>query len=281
MCFAGANEEEAELNQAILHPIIDHFLKDSSYTRKISKQIISHEVNLGKQLDRNEAAEYLENILESEPFTNDAYECAWKAQDIIDDRFDSENFAKRYLLAWQNKIGQCYDFTRLALIAFYFNMMNYKIAHPGVTPMFKAAFLTETVGDTGHHLFMLVEGTSGTIFAVDPWAGQVTTVPELTRLPAILSSDKEDRLVYRLGPHDNKRINLLFSQPYYDVRYVNSDTQWRLQIYSTNKVREMAEGGCGNIKILYDTLRFPRWQTNYTVLTKSTAKKSNSVCSLQ
>jgi hypothetical protein len=288
LCFADAKEEEAELNVAILDPIINHFPEDSSYTRRMSKALIKWEIDNNIQLKPAAAKNKAQELSKTSPFNNTDYSCAWSAMDKID-IYDVDGFAAKYLSAWHMGIIQCSGYAHLALITFYFNMMNYTIQNK--KQIFKKAALVGTTKSSGNHIFMLVEGDSGTMFAVDPWIREVKKLSGFTKL-----SDFSWGVVY-LKPNDNILLRRLFGvadqngKLYFDEIYVNENTDWYLELDVATKIRCMAEMG-GAIKTLYEAINvdkrfpglvpwFPRWQLPYDRLVQLPAEKGkSSICSL-
>jgi hypothetical protein len=291
LCFADAKEEEAELNVAILDPIINHFPEDSSYTRMKSKAILKYEKNKKIQFNKKEAYDYIKEKERSGELTSrdSDYDCLWDTLDEIDST-NSDGFAARWGTSWHMNVIQCSGYANLALITFYFNMMNYKIR--GEQPMFNGAVFVGARGDTGNHVFILVEGVSGTIFAVDPWIRKVIRLDGFIKLSPLLSNPQG--AVYDLKDPYNGLLNHLFSEEgdngirYYDALYVNAGTKWFLGVKQSLAIRCMAEMG-GLMKTLYEAINvdrrfprqvpwFPRWQSDYSDLVKP---KGGGGCSVQ
>jgi hypothetical protein len=290
LCFADAAEEERELNEAVLQPIINHFPEDSSHTRVMSKMLIKYEMDKNIQLEPAAAKEKANEFAANPPFNDFDYSCAREAMQDIDTR-GIAGFAAKWGLAWHMGIIQCDGYARLALITFYFNMMNYRANNE--KPIFKKAALVGTVRGSGDHIFMLAQGDSGTMFAVDPWIRVVKKLPNsFVKLSNVgLFTPKE------LSPDENKLLTGLFGMAdlngkvYFDGKYVNVNTMWVLEVSLANKIRCMAEMG-GPIKTLYEDLNFdrrfpqqvpwfPRWQLPYDRLVQLPAEKvDKSICNL-
>lgn len=272
-CLANAIEdEERELNLTLLRPIIDHFSESNSYSKIMSNKILEHEIATKTQLNRAQVAILKKQILKEHPFTDDTLRCIHKTVHRIKGKTLSEEIAKSYLNVWLMKSVKCSDYAELVLIAFEFNRMNNIII--GRPLHFKTAVLIIANTDTGDHSFVLVEGNSGAVFAVDPWARRVTRLyPNFIKLSNI--ADK----IYKLGDNDNYQLNLLFGQPYYDVRYVNYDTKWLLKEEHSQLIRDISLKRNDYMQILYETLQpsFPQWELGYKPLLIQTHHIINKV----
>ncbi|MCC2625148.1 MAG: hypothetical protein K0R14_1021 [Burkholderiales bacterium] len=301
MCFATIEEdaaaEETELREAVLNPIINHFPVKSSYTWRVSQAILEQEKSEKRQFDIDKAKEYLRELSEMPGFKDTDYNCIWKEITEMGDR-DINGFVARTILAWQTKVIQCGGYADLAMLTFNFNMMNYKAQ--GISPIFKEAVYAVVVKDTGDHVLILVEGRSGTMFAVDPWIRNVIKLPNFPGLSNINFSNGK----YYLKPQENKQLSSLFASAdengklYYDVMFVDKYSNWVLDRMYSLKISCVARSG-GPIKTMYEDLNlanaqfpkrvpwFPRWQLDYDRLIPSPAKKEpspakkdSSTCSL-
>ncbi len=307
MCFATKEEdiaaEEKELNEAILAPIVGHFPASSSYTWRISEAIIRYERSNKKEFSKYEASNYVEKLLATPEFKDiDKAVCDWRAISKIDAR-DVNGFVAKLRLTWRMGIIQCGGYADLAMLTFNFNMMNYQAR--GVKPIFKSAVFVVALRNNGDHAFILVEGDSGTVFAVDPWvrldkdmsprSGMVERLPGFPKLSTITSWNGG---VYRLSQEDNDRLNNLFGYKengklYYDGMYVTKHTEWILDRATADKIGCMIKSGDA-IKIMYEELNFShtfiqwkidydrllQWQKDHDRLITLPVEKDSQTCSL-
>lgn len=277
-CFAGSpDEEEKELKAAILDPIVNHFPEEASYTKLMSKAIVQYEIDKNTQLDPTGAANLKQEFDKKPPFNDPYYKDAKCAIDDIDVGSSTAGFTARYLSIWQNKIISCGGYAKLVLIAFYFNMMNYQLC--AAKPLFKEAIQISSAG--GDHSFVLVEGDSGTIFAIDAFEGKITRLYNFTKLSTMSG---KSGLVDLKRQEDNEQLTRIFGTAdnngklYYDVIFVSEKTKWYLNGAVTAKIRDITKSG-GSIVTLYDVLRetdggFPRWRADYDQLLKQTSKQT-------
>jgi len=185
------------------------------------------------------------------------------------DQMTATTFAKSQLLAWQLKVSNCLEYSNLAMLAFEFNKMNNILL--GKPLNFKEALFINTMNNTGDHIFVLIEGKSGTIFALDPWS---RTVVELDPAFINLFSIKPDSdNMIQIPETLNKKLNLLYKDTYYDVLHVREATKWYLDVGYSKKVQGFAHENNNDIKDFYNALRpvgdrpkFPQWILDYDEL---------------
>jgi hypothetical protein len=258
LCFAEAKEEDNELNYAILGPIITHFTDASSYTRQMSKEIIKYQTSNKIKLDLKGTMALGDELAKKAPFNDDKYKCIRDKIDSMEET-NSTLIAKRYLTAWTYKVEQCVGYANLALIAFEFNRMN-SIVNSDKSFLFKYAVLVKAKKN-GDHRLLLVEGNSGTMFAVDPWIREVRQLYNFTKL-----SDAKP-----LNTDDYKQLNSLYGVVadgviYYDVFYVDGNTEWELRPTTSKNILDNMQTFDFEMENLYNTLYFPRWTTKYAKL---------------
>jgi hypothetical protein len=248
MCAAEAT--------TILAPIMSHFSEASSKAKLLSKRIIEQQKVKGKQFEKKDVDDFIAALKEKEPdFFDDMF--AQCMRNVTGATY-SETYAKAYKNAWNMKVANCGGYAFFVLIAFEFNKMNV-LAQDGKKPIFKTARLVMATAN-GDHALVLVEGNSGRVFAVDPWMGVVKKLStrfaglDLSRIPIDQSVD--------LNPEENQQLNLLFSEPFYDVEFVNKDTEWEIEGDKYKIIYEVAHKYDTNMESFYNTLR-PNFQKQW------------------
>ncbi|MCE3268264.1 MAG: hypothetical protein K0R49_516 [Burkholderiales bacterium] len=289
VCFAGAEEEEAELKFAILDPIMNHFSESSSSTRLMSKEIIEYEKNiLGRQATLSEVSIWIKDIWsKTHRFNDDKTSCALAAIQKCYSCFstDAEVLAYSQLLSWKLRVSNCNEFAKLVMLSFEFNRINNEKLHIPTT--LKSAMLITTFQNLdstgGDHSAVLVEGNSKTMFLVDPWLGKVIKLNQKFP-PLSYIIEKADNLgtpfywsiLNYYGV--NKILNIHYKNTYYDVWFVNENTHWKLRNSSSKNIHDIVRTCSKSMRKLYEGIRlnkepasdvipdFPQWQLDYATL---------------
>lgn len=260
ICFATQAEEIAELQNYVLTPIVENFSKGKgSPSEQLSKAIIAMEVTENRQFTRNHVIDLLNKgvfdaVIKDTPTM------------LCHNITDTEDFVTKYLEAWKIAIASCGINTNFVLIALEFNQMNR--IEQGKLPLFKIVVKVSAIKPSDH-TFVLVEGMSGTMYAVDAWMQKVVILsPEFTKL----SHMKSPLLDFK----DIKSLNILFSKPFYDAYYVNAATVWMIDTEKTKKTIDIVTKHNLDMEIFYNTLKhsFPEWRLPYSKLVHTPAKST-------
>ncbi|MCC2624323.1 MAG: hypothetical protein K0R14_196 [Burkholderiales bacterium] len=247
VCLAGKVEEMNELKNNILEPIITHFSDSSSMSRLTSLKLIEMQKADGKfqNLDTNALTHKRTIAMEKvyKEIGKDQYERLAKVaifcKKYTDRPFTGtpEESTKDFLLtfvsvAWQNNFASCNIYARTVLLAIAFNNLNN--VKQGKSLLFREAAAVQTESGFGDHSFVVVEGMSGTMYAIDPWIREVKILygakklSDIPFIPPFIYSFTDD--------NQNKILNKLFRVEgedkntwYYDEVYVREDTKWRLR----------------------------------------------------
>lgn len=278
VCFADALEEELELNSDILVPIICHFNDSSSLTKCVSTKLIDQQKKDKMLLNRFEVLSIYSNVaasLKDYGVKLDAIREASACPKGDKNQLTASGLANSLKLAWELKVSNCGEYSLLVMIIFEFNRMNnYLLGKP---LNFKEAMFVTTKGKTGDHVFVLIEGLSGTMFAVDPWIWKVTKLePSFMKLPDIHKGNHSLDTI-DIPAQLNQKINQLYgsnskASTYYDMIYLQANTKWNLDITRSKKIYDLIHEQNKEMKELYDTLRFsdrlrfPQWVMEYDEL---------------
>lgn len=302
MCFAGETEEEVELNSKVLVPITKYFSESSSLSRLVSLGMIEAQKKDGQIKNATEAelkhtqilnevignldAKRLKEIAETKDVCK-----KYLTNAIIGNSTDS--YAAFLSNSWAHKAATCDFYTRMVITAFAFNEMNDKILKTKLKQplLFKKIAMIQTAPGTGDHMFVIVEGNSGTMFAVDPWIHKVVKLNDFTKL-----SSMPDKELYEINLSDANQLNALFgheykSKIYYDEYFVGKNTKWLLNrkfnkhaedfVYNYDnrphsKVNPLKDNFL-TMKDIYNYLRhnFPGWQLEYDELFAANIKSKD------
>lgn len=261
VCFAGADEEEKELNATILTPILEHFPETSSIRKVLSNKIIAQEIIAKKQFSEYEAERISSKLMKNDPqLISMNAKCEAEGSDI-DDENDSvyeEVLNQELLSTWHKKSLNCGTYSALVLTIFEFNQRNQAIQRKHVA--FKAARIILSLDSTGDHAFVLIEGISGTMFVVDPWIRKVIRLsPKFAHIIPLTYK------VVNLNDVQNLEINSFFSKPYYDMIHVIDKTRWTIDNENSANIFDAIHTYNKPMKKLYNTLKpnFPLWSLGY------------------
>jgi hypothetical protein len=298
ICYAGKEEdaaaEEAQLNSEILAPITNHFSDSDSYSRLYSLALIKlQQDKYGKIRDAtrktitDEATEMVDTELSKDceksklcsQFENRKNEMKYVENMCgkyyyVANEGSMDAFTSSLSLAWGHNIVTCNFYTRMVLTAFFFNQMNN--LRQGKPWLFKKAEAVRTAPKTGEHVFVLIEGKSGAMFAVDPWIRKVVRLNGVTRLSKIPYEAHEDY------PYENsEELNILFAHlhkgiAYYDEKYVSQKTKWTIEVGLSDQINGFVHlqdngpqrKGILRMRDLYMYLypKFPSWNLGYDEL---------------
>lgn len=301
MCFAGQKEEYDELRYNVLEPITAHFGDSSSLTKLISSEMIEMQKSGWKiknpkatSIDmRNEARAAVRTKIGGARFDEMDKTIPGFCKQYTERPFhgSKQEWVKDVLatvisVAWDYKVANCEAYIRIVLLALNFNRLNNAQLY---SSLFKEAAVVKAKPPSDHY-FVLVEGKSGTMFAVDPWIGQVTILDGVTKLSAITANP----LIKDYPPKTLNKLNKLFESSddngvaYYDEIYVGKTTQWILRrdipigyeqfVYTYDPAPENAHSPERVIDIqdvkdknlhmedIYTHLRFPSWKVEYKKL---------------
>ncbi|MCC2644237.1 MAG: hypothetical protein K0R94_15 [Burkholderiales bacterium] len=235
LCFATqADDEEFELRQQILNPIFEHFQSNPLHApgKLRAEQLIN------KQIEEKTKYDY--NSLEKVPWDTNVKNAYQKLEDIHKERrigvnlnelVSSKFFAEGAKTAWDMKSGTCNDYADLVKIIFEFNILN---DEENDTPSFftKAIYIKAEADEgrhtptSGNHVFILIQGKSGTLFAVDAFENQIKRL-RTNFLDTIKDEEDKDGRGVKLSPEVSKKVTELFSQDgVYDILYIRPKTQW-------------------------------------------------------
>jgi hypothetical protein len=266
LCFAEQVDiEETELKSTIFTPIISHFAKEnggnSSISERLSAAIVQMEVDRKNQFTRNDIDQLIKNGT-FKNIVND--EKSIKCMDMIKEGSNDDtplDFTTRHLKVWNLKMATCRAYATFVLIAFEFNyMININLHRNLDSYNFKDARIVSTIEPSDHSI-VLVEGKSGTMFVIDPWARKIIRLDSnFTKLSAMLSS--------KLSDDDNKKLNSLYSNPYYDAYYVDARTEWKVNNPGSDKITNLVFTCDTHMRDFYTALKgsFSPWTKNYSDL---------------
>jgi|SRR6185437_61570 len=252
-CFAITEQEkmiakeEAELNNEIIRPIAERFDEKSSFTGLISEEMIRMQEN-GLVFDStNKEIRAMEVIQAKEIAKRTIYkeigEKRYKEMSITmpeicekfsnrsvsdppfygsHEKFHKDIVAKYLDAALRYNSANCAIQMRMAVVILEFNRINkIRLNQP---LLFDQVVVVRATPKYGDHWFVLVQGKSGTVFAVDPWFRKVIKLKGAPKLSEITTD---------LYPN-HKLLTSLFAvryngKEYYDEAYVREDTQWSLR----------------------------------------------------
>jgi hypothetical protein len=291
VCFANALQEELELNSEILVPIINNFNNSSSFTRLVSLELIEMQRSNKIMVDPNKRDIQLyqkaAQQVRSNPSLRGAVEGVLSnCRVCLPGQTAGGCFADAHQYYWTQKASSCAEYAELVMIAFEFNLMNYVALGKAQEWPFKEAVFVKTSPDTGDHGFVLVEGVSGAVFAIDPWIWRVVRLynfPKLSDIKGVFVNLADVDKTINL----NQILNSLFASPYkgkvlYDGWYVYKNTEWILDRYSFQKIQNYAHEYNPYMKIFYDTPKsdnlpkFRRWTKKYDELVSKPATPDES-----
>jgi hypothetical protein len=254
LCFAEVTEKEKaidaefkQLNDEIITPISNRFDEFSSLTRLISEEMIKMQKNglvINDTPDNLLKAKEIAKATIRKRIGNERYMALYDTVpgkcDQLTKRpvsappfngskqiFQKDLLAKLMEIALTYNSANCAAQMRFTVMALKFNWMNKKRLNQPL--MFKKMVVVQADPKTGDHLFVLVEGKDGTIFAVDPWFRKVKKVDGATKLSDIASDEmispypKPELLTNLFAEFDDN------GKVYYDQIYVSEKTQWRLR----------------------------------------------------
>src|SRR5579863_3098928 len=270
LCFAyTADEEEAELKSAIFTPIVVHFSKEnganSSISERLSAAIIKIEVDNKTQFTRDNIVKLIKNGAFSD-IANDeqSVKCMdriKKAGDVDDPTAD---FVIRHSDVWSLKMATCRAYAKLVLIAYEFSyLININKNLDLTSYPFKDARIISTKKPYDHSI-VLVEGRSGAMFAIDPWAKKLIRLDLLDPAFVKLSAMKDSNI----SNDDNKTLNAIYSKPYYYAYYVAADTEWEVDHANSDRIVTLVFECNAHMRDFYNTLQksFPLWTVGYPKL---------------
>lgn len=264
VCYAGEADELAELQTAILIPITKNFNEDSSLTKKMSKAIINQEIATKTHYKKEQIMAVIHGIIRGGLREEDVDAYAREVSEVCEIEPTVNKLINKYVKSWVWKKSNCVNYANFVIVAFEFNQMNKQITR-GEKLLFREARYVETYGNTGMHVFVLVEGVSGTIFAVDPWIHKIVPLPVFPKLSAIHEP------IYELSGAENAQLSRLFGvmdkasgEVYYDVKYVNFDTKWRIN--ATKEPLCLVHKLSPEVQVFYNTFQgnFPLWKHEYS-----------------
>jgi hypothetical protein len=284
ICFAGGKEEYTWLSNDLMVPFVVNFNDSSALTRLMSIKLIKYQKeNLKRQLNRAEALSIMETTLlnREKPFDDDKRNSLMKdIRKCGKQAGGASGLATVVHMSWQNKASNCNEYAKSVMIALEFAQMN-SIAS-GNGPIFKTAVVVGTYEEIysytsgleialNDHTFVLVEGLSGAMFAIDPWIWQVVKLDNFAKLssidPQITDLEKASSKSINL----NLELNQIFSRQnggYYDVIYVNSDTKWQLERKFSQNILNNVHTRNEDMRNLYDNVLMPKfhWAKTYDQL---------------
>jgi|GEM_PF-4158997 len=260
ICFAEKEEEFKELNDHLLIPIVTHFSGGKgSATDQIWKMLMDMQTSEGRQFVKKD----IELLRERGVFsTMKDSECSVGLYDTKG-KINIKNFVAAYKTSWDNKDARCGRLAVFTLMGFEFNMLN----NLAMRSNFKWIRIVAACGRSGDHGTVLVEGNSGMTFVVDPWIKNLAQLPsDFPHLSGV------HRNAVLMG--EGYILNNLFSKPYYDVIFVNSDTIWCIDDTETDKILDIVYNRSAEMQELYDYIKpsFPWWKP-YDVILPPTKPK--------
>jgi hypothetical protein len=287
-CYA-TREELLELHDEILVPIISHYT--DSYTKRMSQAIIKQQKSDKRAMSVGEAFSLYNKLEDTKEFQTAKNKCApineiaycRKCVYAKDENVALTNFSMALKTSWETKVAVCNSYADLVLVALEFNQMNNEKLNKPLN--FKRAMLVLTnknpMDQTGDHGFVLVEASSGAMFAVDPWAGTVEQLDNIPRLSSFNMSNYPDTMPW---PGEfNKNLNDLFmvqdgGRSYYDMIYVNGKTTWFLDVYTSGIIQRLVHKYNATMKDFYDapksstdkSPKFRSWEVKYDNLLPQT-----------
>lgn len=303
ICFAGQVEEYNELKDNVLEPITAHFSDSSSLSRLISIKMIEMQKMNGKVVDPTHIKLMIMKDRARSEVREEVGSKRFEEMDKIIPLFCQKyskrtftglqpDFAKDLLttlvsVAWDYNVANCEAQMRIVLIALDFNRLNYAVR--GQKWLFKEAAVVKAK-PPGDHYFVLVQGLSDTMFAVDPWSRKVTILEDTATKLSAISADP----LINDYPDPQKKLNKLFEASddkgikYYDEIYVRENTEWILRrdvtigyeqfvntfdpapkrATASDKAIDIQEIKDKNLHMedLYNHLEFPSWQVEYKQL---------------
>jgi|GEM_PF-2530169 len=277
--------EELELLNTLLSPITTNFTDKSSLTKLLSNKIIESQINAKRAFTIDAIGELVEKV-KADPEFND------ENRKVIDDAISctsgsskSELFARKYIKNWQNSVANCRDYVDLVLIAFNFNMMNIKAQ--GKIPRFQGAVYIKTIGDTGDHGLVLVQGKSGYVFVVDPWLRKIINLgPDFFEFLTDMDNEKLNVLPDAYNLLLNRQLGTFdkdTKKTYYDVLYVGPKTKWTLDRVHTSLLYTIAHTRDDYMQAFYEDANIGNafrgsWVTDYRRLLMCNASETTSEC---
>lgn len=255
-CFANVVDEQKELN-TIYVPIVTHFANaQGSPPQRLSDSIIAAEVAQNKQFSKSKVHEMVKKGYFADTVDDDKFLDCKDELVKLKGKIDVAVYVDNYLKLWNLKTLTCNMYANITLIAYEFNRMNYEQDKP---PLFYAASIVYSMPKTGDHGFVLVEGTSGTMYALDPSYKKMAILKNFPKLSNMSCYG-------RISLTHSVYLNFtLFRKPFYDVFYINYDTMWRLHAINTQNILNLVHTKNEHMKIFYETLRpnFPQWKYKY------------------
>jgi|GEM_PF-2732639 len=291
---AAIAEEEKLLNEEIINPMTRRFSDKDSLSDLESLELIELQKKHGKIKSTDElesrrvqaVTELLRKYGRShlEKISQTTSSCAGEEEKLLD---SSTFLATDLYSGWRNKAVTCTFYARMAITIFAFNRMIH-FAQKTPFPFKEAVIISSkvTTPPTGDHDFVLVEGNSETMFAVDLWKRRVVKLNNVTKLSNIANSKE-------LTPYPNAMsLNILFSvlyedEVYYDEAYVSESTKWNLNRGISQAIEKYVytydphsiKNKTPTMGSLYNYLRlefFPNWRLEYDALPFSSFSKTKS-----
>ncbi|MCE3268902.1 MAG: hypothetical protein K0R49_1154 [Burkholderiales bacterium] len=270
LCFATqADDEEFELRQQILNPIYKNFESNPLHApgKLRAEQLIN------KQIEEKKT-KYDYNSLQEVPWDEEVRDAYQALEDIhkarrvgvnLKELLSANFFAEEAKTAWDMRAGTCNDYADLVKIIFEFNMLN---DEENETPSsFKKAIYIKAEADfsshppsSGNHVFILIEGNSGTVFAVDAFENKITRL-RTNFIATITDKDDPEGKGVKLSKGVSTELTELFSQHgHFDQIFIRPQTRWRVMPAFSTLRRNQIRTYDPSMAKLYKSLQFQQFK---------------------
>ncbi|MCC2624573.1 MAG: hypothetical protein K0R14_446 [Burkholderiales bacterium] len=265
-CFADQEAERLALLNGILKPALENFSrKDLVSTAKFrSSKIIELQKervkNGEKPLTRAEYLAYIEqhckDSTDYEQICETFKELASKITFEKKDRrtITATGLANSQLYGWEHKAANCGEFADLALIIFEFNQIN----TPPEQQLFNDAMLIGAI-EPYDHAALLVKGKSRTLYVVDlAFRRLMKLSPKVSsELIGIIDTQEDNFQEGAVTTEEfaNALNPYLKIEDYYDQIYVNSDTQWYVDLKYSKRIKNFVHEYNPDMKRFYTKLQ--------------------------
>ncbi len=267
VCYADADQEKTELEQTILLPIKTYFYPSDSITKKVSDKLIVEQRGRSQHFT-NEQADKLGEVFYVQ-YEKEAHMLKFKEQEKrimalwkpIDKtpKKDSVFYSSVYA-AVTEKAGTSFDYANLVKVSFEFYRLNEEAKDHEFN--FIGAYYISAKSDSGEYNFILIKGKSKAVFAVDAVENKIKKLS--ASFNNIFDREVDTRGDINLSKEQSHELTQWFktSDGYYNVHYVNKDTEWIINKQYSEKIKESTEATDTAKRSVYEVLQmyiFNQW----------------------
>lgn len=264
ICFADEEHEQQRLD-FIVKQILTKVNLGRSTTRLAHNELIKQQIKLQRHYEYNNLGKVMPDIFKKIYKAGVDATCKFDnitvhyinsssdeqyAQIIIDPLY------KIWVTPLDKQLSICDHYAYLAFSAVVFDIKN----ETGKN-LFKSTVLMYALDNTGNHIATIVEGVSGNVYLVDPWAEKVIKIPEFTEKSEWKNKVRLSRQTiqngFLLNENLSDEITKMYAESgYYDVAYIRPNTQWVLLIKLSEHISQLMQTyQSQRIRLLYRSMK--------------------------